>query len=100
MIFIDSARVSGILGYLERKEAVQGALEVGTTHQVAPGPPGTPWWVVPPSGYPQAQPGPIVFLLAHKKSSWSFVAFGLRLILISYDVKNMVKTALGTMSIG
>ena len=29
-----------------------GAPEVGTTHQGAPGPPGVPWWVVPPSGHP------------------------------------------------
>ena len=41
-------------------------------------------------------PGPIAFLLAHKKSSWSFVAFGLRLVLIFCDVKNMEKTATGT----
>ena len=73
-----------------------GAPEVGTTHQGVPGPPGAPWWVVPPSGHPQVQPGPIAFLLAHKKSSWSFVAFGLRLILISCDVKNMDKTTTGT----
>ena len=32
------------------------------------GPPGTPWWVVPPRGTPQAQPGPVVFLLGHKNS--------------------------------
>ena len=69
---------------------------MGTTHQGMPGPPGAPRWVVPPSGHPQVQPGPIAFLLAHKKSSWSFVAFGLRLILISCDVKNMEKTATGT----
>ena len=31
-----------------------------------------------------------------KKPSWSFVAFGLRLILISCDVKNMQKTTTGT----
>src|SRR3954466_28651 len=42
-----------------------------------------------PRGTPQVQPGPNVFLLAHKKSSWSFVAFGLRLVLIFCDVKNM-----------
>ena len=49
-----------------------------------------------PSGHPQVQPGPIAFLLAHKKSSWSFVTFGLCLILISCDVKNMEKIATGT----
>ena len=95
--FVDSPRVLGFLGYLLSKEAVRGAPEVGTTHQGAPGPPGVPWWVVPPSGHPsQVQRGPIAFVLAHKKSSWSFVAFGLRLILISCDVKNMEKIGTGT----
>ena len=93
---------STLLGFLEycgiyrAKRRSWGAPKVGTTHQGALGPPGAPWWVVPPSGHPQVQPGPIAFLLAHKKSSWSFVAFGLRLILISCDVKNMKKTATGT----
>src|SRR3954470_24787611 len=49
-----------------------------------------------PAGQRQVQPGPIAFLVAHKKSSWSFVAFGLHLILISCDVKNMEKIATGT----
>ena len=30
--------------------------------------PGAPWWVVPPSRHPEVQPGPVVFLLAHKNS--------------------------------
>ena len=61
-----------------------------------------PGGLCPPRGTPQVQPGPIAFLLAHKKSSWSFVAFGLHLILISCDVKNMEKQQLApdTMSIG
>ena len=69
---------------------------MGTTHLGAPGPPGTPWWVVPPSGHP---PGAA---LAHwvpsgpKKSTKSFTVFGLRLILISCDVKNKQKIATGT----
>ena len=49
-----------------------------------------------PRSTPQAQPGPIMFLLVQKKSPWSFVAFGHRLILISCDVKNMQKTATHT----
>ena len=69
---------------------------MGTTHQGTPGPPGTPWRVVLPSEHPQVQPGPVAFLLAHKKSSWSFVTFGLHLILISCDVKNKQKTATST----
>ena len=65
---------------------------MGTTHQGAPGPPGAPWWVGLPSGA----------FLAHwmssgpKKSTKSFAAFGLRLVLISCDVKNMQKTVTGT----
>jgi len=64
------------------------ATEVGTTHLGAPGGPGAPWWVVPPSGAPQVQLWPIGFLPVHKKSTKSFTVFGLRLILIFCDVKN------------
>ena len=32
--------------------APEGSPEEGTTHQGAPGGPGTPWWVVPTSGAP------------------------------------------------
>jgi len=49
LIFVDSPRVSRILGYIYSKEAVREATEVGTTHQRAPGPPSAPWWVVLPS---------------------------------------------------
>ena len=69
---------------------------MGTTHLGVPGGPGAPWWVVPPSGHPQVPLWPNGCLLAHKKSPWSFVAFGLRLVLISCDVKNKQKTATGT----
>ena len=69
---------------------------MGTTHLGAPGPPGAPWWVVPPSGHPQVLLWSIGSLLAYKKSTKSFVVFGLRLILISCDVKNKQKTATGT----
>ena len=55
-----------------------------------------PGGLSPPRDSPEVQPGPIAFLLAHKKSSWSFVAFGLKLILISCDGKNTEKTATGT----
>ena len=57
---------------------------------------GTPWWVVPPSGHP---PGAS---LAHqvcsgpKKSTKSFAAFRLRLVMISCDLKNKQKIATGT----
>ena len=40
----------------------------------------------PPLDSPQVQPGPNIFLLVHKKSPWSFVAFGVHLILILCDV--------------
>ena len=86
------------LGFLEywgiyRAKRRSGAPEVGTTHM---GLLARPRGLCPPRGTPQAQPGPVVFLLAHKNSLWSFVACGLRLILISCHVKNMKKTATGT----
>ena len=55
-----------------------------------------PGGLSPPRNSPQVQPGPNFFLLVHKKSSFSFEAFGLRLILISCDVKNMQKTTTDT----
>lgn len=45
------------IGVFIEQRGGPGAPGVGTTHQGAPGPPGTPWWVVPPSGHPQARPG-------------------------------------------
>ena len=69
---------------------------MGRTNQGAPGPSGTPWWVVLPSEHPQAHLRPIGCLLVQKKSSKSFAAFGLFLALFSYNVKNMQKTATGT----
>ena len=55
-----------------------------------------PGGLSPPQDSPQVHPGPNIFLLVHKKSPWSFVEFGLRLILIFCDVKNMEKIATGT----
>ena len=68
----------------------------GTTDQGAPGPPGVPWWVVPPSGHPKLLLWPTGCLLVHKKSTKSFAVFGLRLIFISCDVKNTQKTTADT----
>ena len=53
-------------GIYRAKRRSGGAPEVGTTHQGAPGPPGTPWWVVLSSEHPEAEPGPIMFLLVQK----------------------------------
>ena len=69
---------------------------MGTTHRGALGPAGAPWCIVPPAGHPIGATKAHAFLLAHKKSSWNFMAFGLRLILISCDVKNKEKTATDT----
>ena len=55
-----------------------------------------PGGLCPPQGTPQVLLWPIGSLLAHKKSTKSFAVFGLRLILISCDVKNKQKTATGT----
>ena len=56
---------------------------------------GVPWWVVPPRGTPGASLAHLVSF-GPKKSTKSFAAFGLRLILISCDVKNKQKIATGT----
>ena len=96
MIFIDSPRVFGFLGYLWSKEAVREAAEVGTTHQGAPGPPGMPRWVVLPSDPPLVLFWPNRCLLVQKISPKSFSAFGLRLVGIFCEVKNKQKTATGT----
>ena len=72
--------------------------EVVITHLGAPGPPGAPWWVVPPP--PLGAPlwhffGPTCVFWSRKNPK-SFAVFGLRLVLISCDVKNKQKTATGT----
>ena len=71
-----------------------------TTHLGVSGGPGAPWWVVPPSGHPPGASPAHWMSSGPKTSTRSFAAFGLCLVLISYDVKNMKKIALGTMSIG
>ena len=76
---------------------MQEATEVGTTHLGA-------WDPSLALGgcAPLGAPPPLVLLwpdrclLVQKKSPKSFATFGLRLVLISYDVKNMQKIATGT----
>ena len=82
------------LGFLEYwefigEEAVREAIEVGTVHQGAPGPPGVPRWVVTPLGH-------TLGVLVHKNSPKCFAVFGLRLVLIFCDVKNKKKTTTST----
>ena len=55
-----------------------------------------PGALCPPQGTPEVQLWPNGCLLVHKKSPKSFMVFGLRLILISCDVKNKQKIATGT----
>ena len=69
---------------------------MGITHLGAPGPPGAPWWVVPPLGNPSSTSSAQLVSYGPEKSTKSFTAFGLRLVLISCDVKNKQKTATGT----
>ena len=64
---------------------------MGTTHLGALGSPDVPWWVLLPSGTSLAQ----WMSSGLKKSPKSFAVFGLRLVLISCDVKNMQKTVTG-----
>ena len=56
LCFIDSPRVFGILGYLQSKEAVREAAEVGTTHHGAPGPPARPGGFCSPRSPPLVLP--------------------------------------------
>src|SRR3990170_2601102 len=62
------------------------------------GPQARPGGLCPPRGTPQVLLWPIGCLLVHKKPTKSFTVFGLRLILISCNVKNKQKQqlALGT----
>ena len=81
--------------YRVKRGCGREATEVGITHLGAPRPPSVPWWVVPPSRHPEMLLRPILGVLVHKKSPKSFAVFGLRLILISCDVKNKQKTTTG-----
>ena len=73
---------------------MEGGPVEGTTHQGAPGAPGAPWWVVASTAHLSGTS------LAHwvssgpKKSPKSFVAIGLRLVLIFCEVKNKQKQQL------
>ena len=73
-----------------------------TTHQGMPGASGAPWCLVGPTGLPSGASLAPKLYSGPKKSPKSFVAFGLRLVLIFCEVKNKQKQqlALGTMSIG
>ena len=62
-------------------------------HEGAPGPLGAPWLVVLPSEHPQGASPAHWMSSGPKKSTKIFAAFGLRLVLISCDVKNMQKIA-------
>ena len=69
---------------------------MGKTHRGGPGGPGMPGGVCILGAPLGGLLWPIGCLLVHKKSTKSFAVFGLRLILISCDVKNKQKTATGT----
>jgi len=76
--------------------AVRGALEVGTTHQGMPGPPGMPWWVVLSSEHPPGAARAHYVPSGPQKISVKF-----RCIWTPFDIdflrcKNMQKTATGT----
>ena len=59
-------------------------------------PPGVPRWVVPPSGHPSGTSLAHPSCFGPKKSAKTFVAFGLRLVLIFCEVKDKQKTATST----
>ena len=82
------------------EEVPKGCPEGGTTHQGAPrarlGLQACPGGLCSPRSTPEVLLRPTGCLLVQKKSTKSFDAFGLRLVLISCDVKNMQKIAIGT----
>src|SRR3954463_13521961 len=60
---------SSIFGVFIEQRGGPGAPEVGTTHQGAPGPPGSPWWGVVPSEHPpRSSLGPLGVFWAIKIS--------------------------------
>ena len=69
---------------------MQEATEVGTTHL------GALVGCAPLGAPPHMLLWPILSVLVHKNSPKSFRVFGLRLVLISCDVKNKKKTTTGT----
>ena len=87
------SRIEGVTGNYREKRQSRGHPMWAQPTRTRLGLLARPGGLCPPRGIPQVQPGPIAFLLAHKKSSWSCVACGLRLILISCDVKNMEKNS-------
>ena len=56
------------IGVFIEQRGGPGAPEVGTTTRACLGLLARPGGLCPPRGTPQAQPGPVVFLLAHKNS--------------------------------
>ena len=64
--FVDFPRVLGILGYLQSKEAVRGHPRWAQPTRARLGLVAHPGGLCSPRGTPKAQPGPAVFLLAHK----------------------------------
>lgn len=72
------------------------ANEEGTTHWGALGPQERPGGLFSHRSSPLVCSWPTGCILAPKKFTKSFAAFGLRLVLISWDVKNMQKTTTGT----
>ena len=67
-----------------------------TTHQGVPRASGAPWCLVGPMGLLWCTSGLPGSLLGRKNSPKNFAAFGLRLVLIFYEVKNKQKIATGT----
>ena len=100
LVFVDTEACDGGTSGLG---SPRGFLEYSTIYRAKRGygrPPGwaqpTPWWVVPPSRHPQGAALAQQVSSGPEKSTKSFAAFGLRLILISCDVKKMQKIAIGT----
>ena len=82
--------------YRELEEVVREAIRLGTTHLGALGPPGAPRCLVLTSGLPAGTSLAQQMSSGLGKSTKSFAAFGLCLVLISGDVENKQKTTTST----
>ena len=96
LFFVGSPRVSGILEYLWSEEAVERGTEGANTPRARLGLLVRPGGCCPPRAASPVLLWTLGCLLAQKKSTKSFAAFGLRLIWIFYKTKTGQKTVTGT----
>jgi len=89
-IFLDHKTSNG------PKKYPRGAPRGAQPTRACPGAQARPGELCSPRSPPLVLPWPNLCFVGQKKSPKCFAAFGLRLVLISCDVKNMQKTTTGT----